>query len=67
MTEQADYFVPMTNRERWDHYAYSLVEPQAFLYPAAQSGLNQARNKPHEWSQGVEGYGGGSVAPTVNT
>ena len=30
LTEQADYFVPMTNRERWDHYAYSLVEPQAY-------------------------------------
>jgi hypothetical protein len=57
LTKQADYRVPMTNRERWDHYAYSLVEPQAFLYPAAQSGLNQARNKPHEWSQGAEAYG----------
>jgi hypothetical protein len=21
LTEQADYFVPMSNRERWDHYA----------------------------------------------
>jgi hypothetical protein len=21
LTEQADYFVPMTNSERWDHYA----------------------------------------------
>ena len=57
LTEQADYFVPMTNRERWDHYAYSLVEPQAFLYPAVQAGLNQARNGPHEWGQSVEGYG----------
>jgi hypothetical protein len=57
LTEQADYFVPMTNSERWDHYAYSLVEPQAFLYPAVQAGLNQARNRPHEWGQGVEGYG----------
>jgi hypothetical protein len=56
LTEQADYFVPMTNRERWDHYAYSLVEPQAFLYPAVQAGLNQARNRPHEWGQSVEGY-----------
>jgi hypothetical protein len=57
LTEQADYFAPMTNRERWDHYAYSLVEPQAFLYPAVQAGLNQARNRPHEWGQSVEGYG----------
>jgi len=37
LTEQADYFVPMTNGERWDHYVYSLVEPQAFLYPAVQA------------------------------
>ena len=57
LTKQADYFVPRTNRERWNNYAYSLVEPQAFLYPAAQSGLNQARNKPHEWTQGAEAYG----------
>jgi hypothetical protein len=56
LTEQADYFVPTTNRERWDHYAYSLVEPQAFLYPAVQAGFNQARNRPHEWGQSVEGY-----------
>ena len=57
MTEQADYFVPMTNHERWDHYAYSLVEPQALLFPAVQAGLNQARNRPQAWGQGVEGYG----------
>lgn len=57
LTEQADYFVPMTNRERLDHYAYSLVGPQAFLYPVVQAGLNQARNSPHEWGHGVEGYG----------
>jgi hypothetical protein len=57
LTEQADYFVPMTSRERWDHYAYSLVEPQAIVFLAIQAGLNQARNTPHEWGQGAEGYG----------
>src|SRR5256885_13511187 len=67
LTEQADYFVPMTNRERWDHYAYSLVEPQASLYPAVQAGLNQARNRPHEWVRAWKVTDGGSVAPTVST
>jgi hypothetical protein len=57
LTEQADYFVPMTDRERWEHYAYSLVGPQAFFYSAAQAGINQARNTPYEWGQGAEGYG----------
>lgn len=57
LIEQADYFVPMTNRERWVHYAYSLVQPQAILFPAFQAGLNQARNTPREWRQGAEGYG----------
>jgi hypothetical protein len=57
LIEQADYFVPMTNRERWEHYAYSLVQPQAVLFPAFQAGLNQARNTPHEWGQGAQGYG----------
>jgi hypothetical protein len=32
LIEQADYFVPMTNRERWEHYAYSLVQLQAILF-----------------------------------
>jgi hypothetical protein len=54
---QTDYFVPMTNRERWLHYAYSLVQPQAILFPAFQAGLSQARNTPHEWGQGAEAYG----------
>jgi hypothetical protein len=40
-----------------NHYAYSLAEPQALLFPAVQAGLNQARNRPQEWGQGVEGYG----------
>jgi hypothetical protein len=57
LIEQADYFVPMTNRERWVHYAYSVVQPQAILFPAFQAGLNQDRNTPHEWGQGAEGYG----------
>lgn len=57
LIEQADYFVPMTNRERWVHYAYSLVQPQAILFPVFQAGLNQARNTPHEWGQGAESYG----------
>jgi hypothetical protein len=57
LIEQADYFVPMTNRERWVHYAYILVQPQAVLFPAFQAGLNQARNTPHEWGQGAKGYG----------
>ena len=57
LTEQADYFVPMTNRQRWEHFAYSLVQPQALLYTAVQAGLNQAQNTPHEWGQGARGYG----------
>jgi hypothetical protein len=35
----------------------TLVQPQAVLFPAFQAGLNQARNTPHEWGQGAEGYG----------
>jgi len=57
LIELADYFVPMTNHERWEHYVYSLVDPQALLFPAFQAGLNQARNTPHEWGQGAQGYG----------
>src|SRR5256885_2791734 len=44
LTEQADYFVPMTNRERWDHYAYSLVEPQASLYPRSEEHTSELQS-----------------------
>ena len=48
---QAEDFVPMTKSERLAHYVYSLAGPQAFLYSAAQAGLNQLRNQPEEWRQ----------------
>jgi hypothetical protein len=55
--QQADVSVPMTGRERMNYYLYSLTGPQAFVYSAAQAGVNQARNAPQEWGQGAEGYG----------
>jgi hypothetical protein len=55
--QQADSFVPMTGEERLAHYAYSLVDPQALVYSAAQAGVTQLRDTPHEWGQGAEGYG----------
>jgi hypothetical protein len=54
---QAEDFVPMTTSERLAHYVYSLAGPQAFLYSAAQAGLNQLRNEPEEWRQRAQGYG----------
>jgi hypothetical protein len=56
----------MTNRERWEHYAYSLVQPQAVLFPAFQAGLNQARNTPHDWGWVRKDTDGGSVVSTVS-
>ncbi len=54
--QQADSFVPMTGEERLAHYAYSLVGPQAWVYSAAQAGITQLHDTPHEWGLGAEGY-----------
>ena len=55
--QQADSFVPMTGEERLAHYSYSLVGPQALVYSAAQAGVTQFHDTPHEWGLGAEGYG----------
>jgi hypothetical protein len=55
--QQADSFVPMAGKERLAHYAYSLVGPQALVYSAAQAGVTQLHDTPHEWGLGAEGYG----------
>jgi hypothetical protein len=54
---QAEDFVPMTRSERAAHYAHAILGPEAFVFSAAQAGINQLRNTPEEWQQGAEGYG----------
>jgi len=54
---QTEDFVPMTRSERAAHYARAIIGPQAFVFSAAQAGINQLRNTPKEWQQGAEGYG----------
>src|ERR1700730_12363184 len=53
---QAEDFVPMTRRERAAHYAHALFGPEAFLFAGVHAGIGQARNSPHEWGQGAEGF-----------
>ena len=55
--QQAESFAPMTGSERLAHYAYSLIGPQALVYSAAQAGVTQLHDTPHEWGLGAEGYG----------
>jgi hypothetical protein len=50
-------FVPMTRTDREVEYIRGLVGPSAFVFSAAQAGLGQARDRPHEWGQGAEGFG----------
>jgi hypothetical protein len=53
----AEDFIPMTRTDREVEYIRGLVGPMAFVYSAAQAGLGQALDRPHEWGQGAEGFG----------
>jgi hypothetical protein len=50
-------FVPMTRTDREVEYIRGLIGPSAFVYSAAQAGIGQARDRPHEWGQGARGFG----------
>ena len=49
-------FVPMTQRERWQHYFRSTGDPIAMVMSAAGAGITQWQDSPTEWGQGATGY-----------
>lgn len=45
-----------TNRERFDRYVNDTVGPFRLTRTAFSAGLDQWRDKPEEWEQGMKGY-----------
>ena len=56
-TTTASEFRPLTQSERNALYFRSMKNPLSFVRCAASAGVDQAKDKPTEWSQGAEGYG----------
>ena len=55
-TTSSDYVFP-TPRERFKRYVSSTVGPTRLAWSAATAGINQWRDHPEEWEQGMKGYG----------
>ena len=52
-----DTYVFPTHRERFDRYVKDTVGPFRLARTAAAAGLDQWRDSPEEWEQGMKGYG----------
>lgn len=50
-------FVFPTKRERFDRYVKSTVGPFSLLRVGISAGIDQWRDNPEEWEQGMSGYG----------
>jgi hypothetical protein len=55
-TTPPDYVFP-THRERFNRYVKSTVGPFRLVWSAGAAGLDQWRDHPEEWGQGMKGYG----------
>jgi hypothetical protein len=52
-----DNYVFPTHRERFDRYVKNTVGPLRLTRTAVSAGLDQWRDTPEEWGQGMKGYG----------
>jgi hypothetical protein len=50
-------YVFPTQRERFDRYVKDTVGPLSLTRSAVSAGLDQWRDSPEEWEQGMKGYG----------
>ena len=55
-TTTQGYVFP-THRERFNRYVKSTVGPFRLAWTAAAAGIDQWRDHPEEWGQGMKGYG----------
>lgn len=55
-TTTQDYVFP-THRERFNRYVKSTVGPFRLAWTAGAAGIDQWRDHPEEWGQGMKGYG----------
>lgn len=56
-TEKASEFRPLTGRERTHLYLETMVNPFGYVKGAFSAGIDQWKDKPPEWKQGMPGYG----------
>jgi hypothetical protein len=47
---------PLTSGQKFK-LAAQYINPYTFVFVAAEAGINQARNHPEDYGQGIEGYG----------
>jgi hypothetical protein len=52
-----DPYVPLSAGGKAHLFGHRMIEPSAFLKTAFTSGMDQAKNAPEEWGQGLAGYG----------
>jgi hypothetical protein len=55
-TTTPDYVFP-THRERFNRYVKSTVGPFRLAWTATAAGIQQWKDHPEEWGQGMKGYG----------
>ena len=56
-TRNANDFRPMTQRERTHLYFKTMVNPLGYIKAGFSAGIDQWKDKPPEWEQGMSGYG----------
>jgi hypothetical protein len=56
-TTKAGDFRPLTQRERTDIYFKTMVNPLGYIKAGFSAGIDQWKDKPPEWEQGMSGYG----------
>src|ERR1041384_3399351 len=55
-TKTQDYEFP-SDKERFNRYIKSTIGPFRLVQTGASAGIAQWRDSPHEWGQGMKGYG----------
>jgi hypothetical protein len=56
-TTNTQAYVFLTHHERFKRYVSSTIGPFSLARIAAGAGINQWRDSPEEWEQGMKGYG----------
>ncbi len=56
-TTKAKDFRPLSQKERFNLYVKTMVNPLGYLKAGFSAGIDQWNDKPEEWEQGASGYG----------
>ncbi|MGA8740423.1 MAG: hypothetical protein WB561_04470 [Terracidiphilus sp.] len=56
-TTKAKDFRPLSQKERFNLYVKTMVNPLGYVKAGFSAGIDQWNDKPEEWEQGASGYG----------